>query len=86
VQERGAFQADVDERRLHAGQHPRHAPGVEAADQAAARAALDEQLLHHARGGHGDARFLRRDVDQDFFLHLPRYFREGSLSSSWLVS
>ena len=67
VQERGTLQADVDERRLHAGQHSRHAPGVETADQAAARGALDQQLLNHPRGNDGDARFLGTDVNEDFF-------------------
>ena len=51
VQERGALQADLDERRLHPGQHARHAPDVDVAHQPAARRPLDQELLHHARRG-----------------------------------
>src|SRR5262245_5155121 len=69
VQERGALEPDLDERRLHPGQHPHHAPHVDVADDAAARGALDVQLLHHAVRHHRDAGFLRRDVDQDLFGH-----------------
>jgi hypothetical protein len=67
VQEAGALQADLDERRLHAGQHARHFAEIDVADQPAARGALDEQLLHHARHRDRDARLLRRDVDEDLF-------------------
>ena len=35
MQKGGALQADIDERRLHAGQHARHAALVDIADQAA---------------------------------------------------
>ena len=69
VQERGPLEPDLDERGLHAGQHPHHAAHVDVADDAAARGALDVQLLHHAVRHHRDARFLRRDVDQDLFGH-----------------
>ena len=48
VQEGGALEADVDEGRLHAGQHAHDLAEVEVADDAAARGALDVQLLHHA--------------------------------------
>jgi hypothetical protein len=83
VQEGGARQPDLEERRLHAGQHARHAAHVDVADQAAARAALDEELLHHPGAGHRDPGFLRRDVDEDFLRHLRD---SGSFSSSWAVS
>ncbi len=69
VQEPGALQADFDERRLHAGQHPRHAPDVDVAHQTPVRRALDVQLLRHARLHHADAGFLRRAVDQDVLRH-----------------
>ncbi len=69
VQERGALEPDLDERGLHAGQHPHHAAHVDVADDAAARGALDVQLLHHAVRHHRDARLLRRDVDEDLFGH-----------------
>ena len=69
VQERRALEADLDERALHAGQHPRDAAQVDVADESARAGALDVQLLHHALLEHGDARFLRRDVDEDFMRH-----------------
>src|ERR1700684_87917 len=47
-QEGGALQSNLDERRLHAGQHARHAPLVEVAHKSAAAGAFDVQLLHHA--------------------------------------
>ena len=65
VQERGALEADVDERRLHAGQHARDLAEVDVADQAALERALDVQLLHGAVLDDRDARFLRGPVDQD---------------------
>src|SRR4029079_17644015 len=40
VEERVALEPDVDERRLHAGQHPRDAPLVDVADRAARAGAL----------------------------------------------
>ncbi len=40
VQERGAFHADIDECRLHARKHPRHASLVDVADQPTAAGAL----------------------------------------------
>ena len=58
VQERGALEADLDERGLHAGQHARDAAQVDVADQAARAGALDVQLLHDALLEHRDARFL----------------------------
>ena len=69
VQERRALEADLDERALHAGQHARDAAEVDVADQAARARALDVQLLHDALLEHRDARFLRRDVDQDLVRH-----------------
>jgi putative protease len=64
VQEGGALQADLDEGRLHAGQHAHHAAEIDVADDAAAVGALDVQFLHHALLQQRDARFLRREVDQ----------------------
>ena len=69
VQEGRALQADVDEGRLHARQHAHHAPHVDVADQTPALCTLDVQLLHRAQVQHGNADFLRGDVDEDFFAH-----------------
>ncbi len=69
VQERRAVQPDLDEGRLHSRQHPAYFAEVDVADQAAAADALDVQFLDHALLHHRNPRFLRRDVDQDFFVH-----------------
>ena len=59
-----ALQPDVDEGALHAGQHPHHLARVRC-PQAAFERALDVQLLHRAVLDEGDARLLRRPVDED---------------------
>ena len=69
MQERGALEADLDERRLHAGQDARDAAEIDVADQAARAGALDVQLLHDALLEHRNARLLRRDVDEDVVAH-----------------
>jgi hypothetical protein len=51
------------------GQHAADASQVDVADDAAARVALDVQLLHRALLGHRHARLLRRDVYQDLLVH-----------------
>jgi hypothetical protein len=83
VQESGALEADFDERGLHAGQHARHPAHVHIADQPAAVAALDQELLHHARGDHRDAGFPRRDVDQYFFHQRRCAWRSSSSAVSY---
>ncbi len=70
VQERRALQADLDEGRLHARQHPRDHAAIDIAHQSAPVRTLDVQFLRHARVDDGDARFLRRDVDQNVFGHV----------------
>ncbi len=69
VQEGGALEADVDEGRLHAGQHAHDLAEVEVADDAAAGGALDVQLLHHALFDDRDAGLLRGEVDEEFDAH-----------------
>ena len=69
VQERRALQADVDERRLHAGQHALHAALVDVADDAAPALPFDEQFLQHAVLDERRAVLARRHVDQDFRRH-----------------
>jgi homoserine kinase len=65
--------------------------------QAARERALDVQFLHGALQDQGDARFLRRDVDQDVFVHRLRtamvmnvdHTRRAAANrpaSSWAVS
>ena len=72
VQEGGALEADLDERRLHPGQDARDLADVDVADAAALELALEVQLLHRAVLDDGDAGFLRRPVDQDVLHRLPR--------------
>jgi hypothetical protein len=69
VEERGARQPDLDERRLHARKHAAHATQIDVAHEPAARAALDVQLLDGTLLGHRHPRLLRGDVDQDLFIH-----------------
>jgi hypothetical protein len=67
VQEGRALQADVDEGRLHAGQHAHDLAEVDVADQAPFQRALDVQLLHRAVFNYSHPRLLRGPVDQDVF-------------------
>ena len=69
VQERRAFEADLDERALHAGKHARDATVIDVADQAPRALPLDVQLLHDRLLEHRDAGLLRRYVDQDLVRH-----------------
>jgi hypothetical protein len=71
VQERGAFEADLDECALHAGKHARDATEADVADQPARACTLDVQFLDDALLEHRDTRFLRRYVDEDFVRHSP---------------
>ena len=70
MQECRALQADVNEGRLHPGQHPLDPAKIDIADDAAAAAALDIQVLHHAELHHRNPGFLRGDIDQNFFTHI----------------
>ena len=69
MQKSRAFQADVYESGLHAGQHAFDLAEINVADDAATAAALDVQVLHHAELHHRDAGFLRGDIDQYLFTH-----------------
>ena len=66
MQECRALAADVDERGLHAGQHAHDAPHADVADQAARGRAFDLHFLYDTLLDYRHARFLRRDVNQDF--------------------
>ena len=69
VQERRALHADVDERRLHAGQDARDAAFVDVADQAAPAGTLEKHFLQHAVFDDGGARLVRAGVDEDLGAH-----------------
>ena len=58
VQEPVALEADVDEGRLHAGQHLRHTPFVDVADDAALAFALDENFCDEIVFEDGHHRFV----------------------------
>ncbi len=69
VQECRAFHADVDERRLHARQNPRHSSLVDVADQPAAAGALEKHFLQNAVLDDRGARLVRAGIDQNFSAH-----------------
>ncbi len=69
VQEGSAFEAHLDEGRLHAGQHAHDAAEKDVADDAAPAGAFDVQLLHGALQHLRDARFLWREIDEKLFIH-----------------
>ena len=69
VQERRTFQPDFHKCALHARQHARHPTQINVADNAAMARALNVQLFDHAVIKHRHARFLSRDIDEDFLSH-----------------
>ena len=77
VEEGGAFEADVDKRALHAGQHAAHHAQIDVAHQAVAGIALDVQLADVVFFENGDAGFLRGDVDEDGFGRADDVFGQG---------
>ena len=69
VQEAGLFESDIDERRLHPGQHARDFALIEVADQPLALVALQVELAQYAVFEHRHAHFKRGCVDYNFALH-----------------
>ncbi len=69
VEKGGAREADLDERRLHAGQHAHDTAEIDVADNAAPAGALDVQFLHRALQHQRDTGFLRCEIDEEFFIH-----------------
>src|SRR5262245_41426653 len=68
VKERIAFESDVDESRLHAGQHFHHAAFVYVADDALVLiASLDVEFSHHVVFDYGDLLFASVDADYHLF-------------------
>src|SRR5690606_20933302 len=72
VQERRALETDVEERRLHAGQHARDAREADVAGQAPGACAFDVEFLDRPLLHDRDARLMRSVVDQDLFGHRQR--------------
>ena len=69
MQKAGALEPDVDESRLHTGQHSGHLAQINVADQAPLQRPLDMQFLHGALLDHGHAGLLRSPVDQYVLRH-----------------
>ena len=69
VEEAVALEADVDERRLHAGQDFRDPALVDVADDAAILLALDEQFSELVVLENGDAGFVAVRGDDHFLVH-----------------
>ena len=70
MQEGRTFQANVNKRRLHAGQDPHYLAQVNVAGQSARQGPLDMQFLHRTLQDQGNTGFLRGDVDQDILVHV----------------
>ena len=87
MQKCGAFQTNVDERGLHARQHPCYFPQINIADQTAFKRSLNLQLLDSGVLHHGNTGLLRRPVNQDFLLHgyqkLGARFLCRQLAAAW---
>ncbi len=73
VQEGRAFQADVDEGRLHARQHAHDLARIDVADETALERPLHVQFLHGAVLDDGHPCLLRGPVDQNVF-HRRQFF------------
>src|SRR5690606_18583380 len=67
MQKAGAFESDIDKRRLHSRQYPRYPAFVYVAVQAAARGALYVDLLQDPVFEQRRSNFPRGHVDQYFF-------------------
>ena len=77
MQKRGALQADIDKRALHAGEDAFDDAQINIADQAMAAVALNVQLADIVLFQNGHTRFLRRDVDEDGFGRTHGVLRDG---------
>jgi hypothetical protein len=73
MQKGGALQADIDECRLHARQHPGNPAFVDVADQSTAAGPLQKHLLQHAVFDDGRARLVRAGIDQNLGAHRPAF-------------
>ena len=65
VEERGALLANVDEGRLHSGEHTAHFPEVDVPKGAAVGQALDVELGDDSVFNEGDSHFANVDVDDE---------------------
>ena len=65
LQKCGTWQANVDKRSLHSGQHTLHLAQIDIADHATGGIALNIDFLQHAVFQVGCPGFALRDVDQN---------------------
>ena len=70
MQKGGPFETDVDKRGLHARQHTHHLAEIDIPNASARQGALHMQFLHGALLNESHPRLLRRNVDQDVFVHI----------------
>ncbi len=85
VQESGLLEADVHERRLHAGQHP-HDPAFDhAPDHALAARSLEVELDELLLLENCDTGLARGRIDQDFVLH-PRLWGRKTRATNPVIS
>ena len=78
VQKSCAVKTDLDECRLHARQYAAYLAKIDVADQSAARPALYVQFLDDALLQNSDPRFLGRQIDENFAVHVVRSPNEAS--------
>ena len=69
MQKGGTLQTDIDEGRLHPGQHAADPASIDIADQAALAGTLNMHLLQDAVLDEGDTGLLWGDIDQQLFAH-----------------
>ena len=69
MQKSRSLEADVNKRRLHAGQHPSHLAEINITDQTALARPFDQHLREHPVFNVGNPRLLRGHINQEFFGH-----------------
>ena len=70
MEERGSFQPNVDESRLHAGQHLHHFAFVNVPDKILPLGPIHVQIRHDTVVQDGHAGFFPRDADGNFLPHV----------------
>ncbi|PKO52797.1 MAG: hypothetical protein CVU28_09955, partial [Betaproteobacteria bacterium HGW-Betaproteobacteria-21] len=65
----GTLETDLDEGRLHTGQHAHDLAQIHVADDAATGGPFDVQLLHDTLFNDRDPRLLRGEIDQELDTH-----------------
>ena len=84
VQEGRALKPDVDEGRLHPGQHPKHLTDINVADKSATGGAFDMKILQHSVDKNRYACFAGRTIDQNILYLLHGSLRRPTDQTIWL--